>query len=83
MKIRGRDSSDWEEEAAWDDYQEIVNSPAAYEAHPMNPPSSSQNNPPNYIEGQWRDGYEVLEYPTGSGNWWYRDGESGQWLEWK
>ena len=83
MKIRGRETSDWEEEDAWDDYQDIINSPASYEAPPMNHPSSSQNNPPNYIEGQWRDGYEVLEYPTGSGNWWYRDGESGQWLEWK
>ncbi len=83
MKIRGRTTSDWEDEAAWDDYQEIINSPNTYDTYQNNQKQSADNNPPNYIEGQWRDGYEVLEYPTGSGNWWYRDGQSGQWMEWR
>jgi len=28
------------------------------------------------------DGYEAMEYPQGSGNWWYKDAASGQWMEW-
>ena len=80
MKLRGREDDDWADDAAWDDYEEIVKTPASYNSAP---PSSQSRTPPNYLEGQWRDGYEVLEYPSGSGSWWYKDGNTGQWMEWK
>jgi len=44
------------------------------------PPVSSQ--PPPNVSGEWKDGYEVIEYPAGSGGWWWRDPETGQWTEW-
>ena len=31
--------------------------------------SSPPGKPSDNIEGQWRDGYEVLEYPSESGSW--------------
>ena len=82
MKLRGRDKNDWEAEEAWNDYEDIISSPAVYE-YETPATNATSKVPPNYIEGQWRDGYEVLEYPSGSGEWWYKDGQSGQWMEWK
>ena len=84
MRLRGRDDDDWADDTAWDDYEEIISTSTNYNsAPPTSPPSSQSSSPPNYLEGQWRDGYEVLEYPSGSGSWWYRDGNTGQWMEWK
>ena len=84
MKLRGREDDDWADEAAWDDYEEIVKAPVSYNSAPhSSPPSSQSSSPPDYLEGQWRDGYEVLEYPSRSGSWWYKDGNTGQWMEWK
>ncbi len=84
MKLRGREIDEWQEEGAWDDYQDIVNTPMSYDSAPkISPVSTEDGRPPNYMDGQMRDGYEVLEYPSGSGNWWYKDGQSGEWLEWK
>ncbi|CAI8212596.1 MAG: Uncharacterised protein [Methanobacteriota archaeon] len=83
MKLRGRDGDEWQDDgAAWDDYQDIVNAPVSYDSVPAAAPPSD-GRPPNYMEGQMRDGYEVLEYPSGSGAWWYKDGRTGQWMEWK
>jgi hypothetical protein len=44
------------------------------------PPDSSRPSPNE--SGEWKDGYEVIEYPPGSGGWWWRDPETGQWTEW-
>jgi hypothetical protein len=38
--------------------------------------------PPLHAEGQQIDGYETIEYPTDSGTWYYRDEDSGEWIEW-
>ena len=44
-----------------------------------NPPSQ-----PSVTErGEFIDGYEAIEYPPGTGLWFYRDPNSGQWMEWK
>lgn len=43
------------------------------------PPSK----PPVTARGEMYDGYEGLEYPSGSGNWFYRDPASGAWVEWR
>ena len=44
-----------------------------------NPPSK----PPVTERGEFIDGYEALEYPPGTGLWFYRDPDSGQWIEWR
>ena len=39
--------------------------------------------PPQHLAGEMQQGYEVLEWPAGSGNWWYRDQGTGQWVVWQ
>ena len=48
------------------------------------PPASAPGGgiPSPTVKGTMRDGYEVVEFPDGSGNWWWRDPQSGQWNEW-
>lgn len=48
------------------------------------PPSSAPGGgvPSPTVRGSMRDGYEVVEYPDGSGNWWWRDPNTGTWNEW-
>ena len=43
----------------------------------------SPERPPPNISGEMMDGYEVIEYPQGTGAWWWRDYETGHWMEWK
>tara|TARA_B110000014_G_scaffold237959_1_gene204273 strand:- start:376 stop:651 length:276 start_codon:yes stop_codon:yes gene_type:complete len=38
--------------------------------------------PPPTMRGEMQDGYEVIEYPEGSGSWYYRDPVSRKWTEW-
>jgi hypothetical protein len=38
--------------------------------------------PPLHAEGQQIDGYETIEYPADSGSWYYRDEDTGEWIEW-
>ena len=87
MKIRGRETDDWADDGAWDNYQDIINTPMAYDSAPTSSSNAPEYSPPSKpsdnLEGQWRDGYEVLEYPSESGSWWYRDGQTGQWMEWR
>jgi hypothetical protein len=42
----------------------------------------SPERPPPSIRGEMRDGYEVIEYPQGTGAWWWRDADTGHWKEW-
>ena len=42
----------------------------------------SPDRPSPNTRGEIRDGYEVIEYPKGTGAWWYRDNETGHWMEW-
>jgi hypothetical protein len=44
---------------------------------------NSPDGPPPGQTGEMRDGYEVLEYPENSGEWWWRDPSSGKWEEWR
>ncbi len=37
--------------------------------------------PPGH-QGHMRDGYEITEYPDGSGSWWWKDPATGDWNEW-
>ena len=42
MKLRGREVDDWVDDAAWDDYEEIVKTPMNYDSAPSSSPPSSQ-----------------------------------------
>jgi hypothetical protein len=71
LYMRGRsDEDDWAEEP--------VNMIAAQDRMFDSGPSG----PTPTMRGEMQDGYEVLEYPAGSGSWWYRDSTSGKWVEW-
>ncbi|MEE3082634.1 MAG: hypothetical protein VX320_00915, partial [Candidatus Thermoplasmatota archaeon] len=45
--------------------------------------SVAQDAPSVTMNGQMMHGYEGLEYPAGSGVWWYRDQETRQWVIWE
>ena len=47
------------------------------------PTSSPPGKPPVTERGEMIDGYEAIEYPPGTGLWFYRDPTSGQWIEWR
>jgi hypothetical protein len=47
------------------------------------PVSSPPGRPAVTERGEMIDGYEVIEYPSGTGLWFYRDPNSGQWVEWR
>jgi hypothetical protein len=43
----------------------------------------SPQTPPADIQGTWQQDNEVLEWPAGSGKWWYRDQNTGIWIVWQ
>ena len=57
-----------------DFYDEVVSS--------FSPSNETSQLPPLHAEGQQIDGYETIEYPADSGTWYYRDEDSGEWIEW-
>ena len=75
---RGNTEEDWYEQDALFD-SEYNDSAAMIGSTSSLPPSGP---PPNHT-GYIQDGYEVTEYPQGSGNWWWKDAETGRWTEWK
>ena len=73
------DDGDWyeQESAMFDEpYKTIPSVTVA-------PVSSAPSSPPPSHQGYMQDGYEVSEYPAGSGQWWWKDPQSGTWSEWK
>jgi hypothetical protein len=77
---RGSDGEgDWyeEENKLFDDPYNTVSAVATA------PVSSAPSSPPPNHQGYMQDGYEVSEYPAGSGKWWWKDAQSGTWSEWK
>ncbi|MDG1550969.1 MAG: hypothetical protein P8Q95_04505 [Candidatus Poseidoniaceae archaeon] len=60
-----------------DDYHDVMtssfNSPVT---------DSSLQLPSATARGEITDGYETIEFPEGSGNWFYRDHDTGKWTEW-
>ena len=44
--------------------------------------SSPPSRPPHNAVGEMYDGYEAIEFPKDSGRWFYRDPQTGQWMEW-
>ncbi|MCH2434924.1 MAG: hypothetical protein MK197_01355 [Candidatus Poseidoniaceae archaeon] len=64
-----------EQELAMRDYDETpVVAPAAVSTHPD----------ASIVGGiSPEDGHEYLEHPAGSGEWYYRNQETGEWLRWQ
>ena len=94
MRLRGRDSNQWDdydESSSLFDYGDgdPFGSPEPTYTQPqptrsLQPqPTQDNSRPATSQQGTMRDGYEVIEHPSGSGSWWYRDQSSGQWLEWR
>jgi len=60
-----------------DDDEDVEEVPMA---QPSAIPNSLRKSPSPDLEGQWADdGYEWLEFPADSDNWFWRDQDTGQW----
>jgi hypothetical protein len=72
LLLRGRGDSDdnWVEE------------PATMMAAQDHMFDGGPSGPSPTMRGSMQDGFEVLEYPEGSGSWYYRDSSTGKWSEW-
>ncbi|HIF91005.1 MAG TPA: hypothetical protein EYQ58_05665, partial [Candidatus Poseidoniales archaeon] len=44
--------------------------------------SGTPRTPPHGRQGVMRGEYEVIEYPEGSGSWWWKDPSTSNWNEW-
>jgi hypothetical protein len=77
------------------DYNMPMNNVSARTQHP---PNNAARPPPQYppmqapgvatpnanMRGEFNgEGFETLEYPSGSNNWFYRDQNTGQWMTWE
>jgi len=69
--------------------QQFDSTPSNQVAIPLGGPSSMPNSlppaqgPSADIQGTWQQDNEVLEWPAGTGKWWYRDQATGQWTVWQ
>ena len=89
---RGGGKDDWSDDASsdekWDAFEEQIGSkqvPASITIAPIPslPNSPNPSRPPQSLSGQFKDGYEICEYPVTSGKWWYRDQATGDWAKWE
>jgi hypothetical protein len=74
---RGGDDDDWLQE------QDSMFEDEYVKPIPAVAPVSQPRSPPPSTQGRMQDGYEVVEYPAGSQNWWWKNQQSGSWEEWK
>ncbi|MDP6870236.1 MAG: hypothetical protein QGI21_05640 [Candidatus Poseidoniaceae archaeon] len=75
--------SDWfEEENQLFEQQMTEYSKTVPEVSTPSSSTPSPRGPPPGHQGQMSDGYEVSEYPSGSGTWWWKDPATGKWSEW-
>ena len=70
MRNRKDDDGEWADEPI----NMVPEQDRMFDSGPMGPTPT--------MRGEMQDGYEVLEYPAGSGSWWYRDTATGKWVEW-
>ena len=79
----GGDGNVWDDNVVQAD--DLFDEPVIATAPPSSgpPPSSAApREPAPSAVGEMRDGYEVIEHPVGSGEWWWKDAATGRWNEW-
>ena len=77
--MRGMNAEEQKERMKWDDqvWQET-------QGMPMGPPVQEAKQPgPEFTGVNRPDGYEYLEWPAASGDWWYRTGAGLNWSKWE
>jgi hypothetical protein len=84
LVLRRRSAAD---EGIWDDQlveDELFDAPTQASAGPTRAPPMIQatRGPAPETVGTMNDGYETIEHPVGSGEWWWKDPATGQWNEW-
>ena len=70
MRNRADSADEWYEEPA----NMVASQDRMFDGGPSGPPPT--------MRGSMKDGYEVIEYPEGSGSWYYRDHQTNNWMEW-
>jgi hypothetical protein len=81
----GNGDDDWkyEEDMLFDSQNIPLDSSASVEEIATSPMQSGPPRaPPPGHQGNMNDGYEVTEYPEGSGSWWWKDPAFDSWKEW-
>ena len=82
--LRKRTNEDENDDEVDEKYDQFVNQFSNNTAtSEVSQPRRGPRRPPKGASGEWIDGYECLEYPTDSGNWFYRDPETEQWVDWE
>jgi len=77
--MRGMNAEEQKERMKWDD--QVWQEP---QGMPMGPPVQEAKQPGPELTGvNQSDGYEYLEWPTASGDWWYRTGAGLDWSKWE
>ena len=84
----GDDDHDWN----YDDEDDMMFEPTSSHVYdspeinqyqePVPIQSGPPKGPPPSHQGYMNGGYEVTEYPEGSGSWWWKDSATGKWSEW-
>jgi hypothetical protein len=78
--------NDWkyeEEDTLFDSHNNPYDSSASVEEIATAPMQSGPpRTPPPGHQGHMNDGYEVTEYPEGSGSWWWKNPAIDDWSEW-
>ena len=88
-KRGGSGGVDWDQPMATQSVGSVGDAKDAYDFVSRAPPSTmpstlpTPQNPPSNIQGTMQQGHEVIEWPAGSGKWWYRDQSTGQWAVWQ
>ena len=78
IKEQNNDDDDYYE----DFYKSIVQKDTSYRRFNANAHNSHE--PPFSFQGEVNeDGWEVCEYPRGSGKWWWKDFENQIWCKWE
>ena len=77
--MRGMNAEEQKDRMKWDD--QVWQEPKGM---PMGPPVEAASQPEPSLTGVSRpDGYEYLEWPAASGDWWYRSGAGLDWAKWE
>ena len=81
--MKNMNPEEHKEQIRWDNqaWQEPQGIP---QGMPQGPPQVADSAPSVMMQGQVQnDGFEYLEWPAASGDWWYRTGAGMNWAKWE